>query len=337
MSNFSIRQRIIATFAVMFAVMIGAAAFAYTELVGAENEATSVQTDSLPGLYDSDQILVRLVANFALTQSAIAEEGPAGADGDRRVVADRTELEALVRKSEPLIAQGRDTENFADFKDLLASYFNIQDDVVKAGSDPSRARALAADQLQPVFEKARTVIRNIADANNVDTKHSADQIKISIASAKLERHDDRLLRWPLLLLYAISGLGSSAGDRQDPLQALRCHHMAEVRPGDFTKRVKHERRDEFGVLADSFNRMVDDVAKLVGEVQMSGLQVSSSANEIAATSKEQQATASEIFTTTMEIGATSKEISASTKELVKTMGDVSSVAEQAAALASERS
>ncbi len=37
----------------------------------------------------------------------------------------------------------------------------------------------------------------------------------------------------------------------------------------------------------------------------------------------------------MEIGATSKEISASTKELVKTAGAVSSVAEQAAALAGE--
>jgi methyl-accepting chemotaxis protein WspA len=79
--------------------------------------------------------------------------------------------------------------------------------------------------------------------------------------------------------------------------------------------------------------MIDDVAKLVGQVQTSGIQVGTSVTEIAATSKEQQATASEIAATTTQIGATSKEISATSKELVKTMGDVSSVAEQTAVLA----
>jgi methyl-accepting chemotaxis protein WspA len=287
MSSFSVRQRILTAFAVLLAVMLAAAAFAFTELASAQHEATSVLTDSLPGLYYSDQIVVTLVDNFAHTDSGIADQAPpVGRGGDGQIVADRAELEALIRKSEPLISQGRDVENFTAFKDLLAAYFKTQDEFSSARSDPMRARAIVADQLRPEFDKARAVIHNIADANEYDTKASIDQIEKSVATAKL----GTLTGYAVALLFAvISGWAL--------LRALR------------------------------------DVTKLVGQVQMSGIQVSTSATEIAATAKEQQATASEIFATTMEIGATSKEISASSKELLKTMGDVSSVSEQAAVLA----
>jgi methyl-accepting chemotaxis protein WspA len=132
------------------------------------------------------------------------------------------------------------------------------------------------------------------------------------------------------------------------------------------------RKDEFGVLAGAFNRMiaglsemarvaeqiaagdlavpvtpqsdrdvmgnalrtmVDKLSTLVSHVQKSGIQVNTSAMEIAATAKEQQATATEIAATTTEIDATSKQISATSKGLVKTMNEVSAVAEQAATLA----
>jgi methyl-accepting chemotaxis protein WspA len=145
-------------------------------------------------------------------------------------------------------------------------------------------------------------------------------------------------RWALLVGVALAiGLSSLLGlmlSRMigEPLRRFAAT-MAEVGQGDFTKRVKHERRDEFGALADSFNRMVDEVAVLVGQVQGSGIQVNTSLTEIAATSRQQQATASEIAATTIQIGATSKEISATSRELVRTMGEVSTVAEQTAALA----
>jgi len=106
-----------------------------------------------------------------------------------------------------------------------------------------------------------------------------------------------------------------------------------MRSGNFSQRLKLERNDEFGTLADGFNRMIEDLTALIGKVQESGLQVDSSMSEIAATAKEQQATASEIAATTTEIAATSREITATSKELVRTMNEVSSVTEQSAVLA----
>ena len=73
--------------------------------------------------------------------------------------------------------------------------------------------------------------------------------------------------------------------------------------------------------------------ELSSELGRSGIQVDSSVKDIAATARQQQATASEIAATTTEIGSTSHEISATSKVLVRTMTEVSSMAEQSAALA----
>jgi methyl-accepting chemotaxis protein WspA len=145
--------------------------------------------------------------------------------------------------------------------------------------------------------------------------------------------------------------------------------------GDLTGQVTSGgRKDEIGVLARAFERMVSALKEKVGvaeriasgdlsvavtpqserdamgnalanmvgrlsilmsEVQRSGVRVNTSVNDIAASAKEQQATASEIAATTVEIGATSKEISATSKALVKTMTEVSTGAEQTAALAGD--
>jgi methyl-accepting chemotaxis protein WspA len=106
-----------------------------------------------------------------------------------------------------------------------------------------------------------------------------------------------------------------------------------MRQGDFTQRLKTDRKDEFGVLSDGLNRLADDLCELVGQVQRSGIQVNTTATEISASAKEQQGTAHEIAATTAQIGATSKEISATSKELVRTMNEVNQVAEETAHLA----
>jgi methyl-accepting chemotaxis protein WspA len=109
--------------------------------------------------------------------------------------------------------------------------------------------------------------------------------------------------------------------------------LEQMRGGDFTQRLKMNRKDEFGVVGDGLDRLADDLSVLVGRVQRSGIQVNMTATEIAATAKEQQSTTNEIAATTAEIGATSKEISATSKELDKTMNEVNQVAEDTAHLA----
>ena len=106
-----------------------------------------------------------------------------------------------------------------------------------------------------------------------------------------------------------------------------------IAAGDLAVTVKP--RSERDVLGHALANMVEHLSTLVGDVQRSGIQVNTSVNQIAATAKQQQATATEIAATTTQISATSKEITATSKELVKTMAEVSDVAEQSAALATD--
>jgi methyl-accepting chemotaxis protein WspA len=269
MLSLTMRQRIIATFAIIFAMMIGAAGFAYIELTRAQSEATSVKTDSLPSLYASDQILVRLVTNFALAETGLADESRfAGQGGDPRLATDRAELEALVRKSEPVIGQGKDVERFTNFKDLLAAYFNVQEQIAKVGSDRARTRALVSDQFQPAFEKAQAAIRAIADNNNLDTQRSAGEIESSITTAQLVT----MAGFLLALLAAVIGSWVL-------LRAI-------------------------GVI----NKLVGQVQMSGIQVATSVTEISATSKEQQATASEIAATTTQIGATSKEISATSKEL-----------------------------
>jgi methyl-accepting chemotaxis protein WspA len=106
-----------------------------------------------------------------------------------------------------------------------------------------------------------------------------------------------------------------------------------IASGDLSVAVTPQ--SERDAMGNALANMVDRLSSLMSEVQRSGIRVNTSVNDIAASAKEQQATASEIAATTVEIGATSKEISATSKALVHTMTEVSTVAEQTAALAGD--
>ncbi len=182
--------------------------------------------------------------------------------------------------------------------------------------------------------------------------------ELSARIATLQREVVRTLGWAALGLLLVSVLGFFIM-RDITVTLGRVVDVANrIALGDLTMPAPQARRDELGVLANAFDRMVaalketvgvaeriaagdlavtvtprskldvlgtalahmvERLSTLMGEMQRSGVQVNTSVNQIAAT--------------TTEISATSKEISATSKHLVRTMNEVSGVAEQSAALA----
>ncbi|MBI3876535.1 MAG: methyl-accepting chemotaxis protein [Verrucomicrobia bacterium] len=118
----------------------------------------------------------------------------------------------------------------------------------------------------------------------------------------------------------------------EPLQEL-VGAMDRMRRGDFTQRLPPMRQDEFGELAAGLNRMANDLASLVTRVQKSGAQVNSSASEIASASTHQRATVEAIATTTSNVRAGAERIHATATALVGTLGDLTRVVADSAALA----
>lgn len=331
MKNWTIQQRIQASFAVILVLMVVMGGVAYTRLASIEHKTLTLENDSLPGLYYISRLATAWTENFSLTQGhTLNDDVVVMRQVESRLDANRTSMEDLIASYDKTISLAKDREMLETLKKMLGQYSQIQQEVLKLSSinNDKEARALLNGSLEPEFEKIRAALQVLTDYNEANAQDSTQQILGTISGA----NTSILASFGIaLLLTFVCGYFLLRAITQPLGQLVRIVNV--MRTGDFTQRMDMGRRDEFGTLADGFNRMADELTTLVGEVQKSGLQVNTSVNEIAATTKEQQATASEIAATTTEVGATSREISATSRELVKTMNEVSAVAEYSATLA----
>ncbi|MDP9933095.1 methyl-accepting chemotaxis protein [Variovorax paradoxus] len=331
MNTWTIRQRILASFAAVLALLIVMGVVAYACLARVAEDATAIQKDAVPGMAVSGQLNAAWLDNFALTQKHVLETEDAEMRSvDTQLQASRANIEKLSRSYEATIFTAKDRENFDAFLSLRAAYLRAQEDVLRLSRENKNpeARALLHSQLDSQYAKIRTALQAVADLNTSSGEDAAQQIMVAVKTAIVSIVISVAAALLLALVLGYALLQSITR----PLGRLLTTADA-ISTGDFTQRLDLERRDEFGTLAQGFNRMTEQLTVLFGQVQKSGIQVNTSATEIAATSKEQQATASEIAATTTEIGATSREISATSRELVRTMSEVSEVAEETATLA----
>lgn len=335
MISLTIRRRILLSFAAVLAVMSAMAALSYVWFVQAEQEAVSVETDTVPGLYYSAQLLAGWEESRGLARQFLLTDTP----GERNqaaeaIAASRGRVREVLKSYETTALDDEDRRNYNQARQLFEQFASAQDPILAAarataseGWTPERIAA-ARSALEPLGVRIDQTVRTILDFNKTQADLSTRKIVSIVRAAELG----------LLVSFVLAlGLAILCGYllfRAVTVPLGRLLGIVEMmRKGDFSERLSLARRDEFSTLADGFNAMADDLAGLIGQIQKSSIQVNTSITEVAATSKEQQATASEIAATTTEIGATAKEISATSNELVRTMDEVSEVAEQTAKLA----
>jgi methyl-accepting chemotaxis protein WspA len=247
----------------------------------------------------------------------------------------RAEAEDDLRKTLDLIQ----TE-FSDYPDLVNAVKRLREYALDSGpgsleefekrvlmdaeTDPAKALACYNATFPAVGRQRDKVFLGLAaSAGLVSTAQSKRAFTVAIVGAVC-------LVLTLVASLLVCRLQSSA--IVEPLSRVIAA-LERMRQGDLSQRLGLPQQDEFGVVGQGLNRLADDLCDFVGQVQRSGTQVNTTATQIAATAREQETTAHEIAATFAQIGTTSKEISATSKELVKTMNEVSHVAEQTASLA----
>jgi methyl-accepting chemotaxis protein WspA len=330
--HLTIRQRILGSYALIMAIMLVMGGIVYAHLRAVTRETTNVEEFSVPALYYVTQMLNAFNEDYAITQEFGLDQNPTTIPPlIREVQESRSKMRSLAKKYVATITDADEQAQYEEYEKDRIPYLSIQDDVLKLAADPKTGHPIAArirQDLDPEYDKTRTLLSELVDRNKNEADTSAQLIVASVAAARRAI----LMSFGISLLLSIACIYYLLRSITRPLDGL-VTAMGRMRQGDFTQRI--DRHDEFGALGQAFNGMADDLASLFGEVQKSGIRVTSSVTEIAATAKEQQSTANEIAVTTTEIGATSREISATSRELVKTMRDVSLVGEQTAALAGD--
>ena len=332
MKNWTLRQRILASFAVIIASMLLMVVASYSRLLSIETSEETVQSDSIPGVHYSSMIRSAWVDSYVLTLELVGSINQRDlTNEDRKLYANFEErLNKELDNYRATIFEGEDNAHFEDFKRLHEEYNLVLVKVLDLyqKKDLIEAHKVLSEQLTPTWMEGRKLLNEIIQSNRESAVHATDNIAHAVMTAKVSMIISLVIAvlaaalCGFLLLQAI----------MSPMQRI-VSILEVMRSGDLSSRLNLERKDEFGAVETGFNDMMAELTSLVSQAQRSSVQVTTSVTEIAATSKQQQATATETAATTTEIGATSREIAATSRDLVRTMTEVTSAADQASILA----
>ena len=331
MKNLTLRQRILASFLVILAIMALMVVVDYRRLLHIEEEVATINTDAVPGIYYSTSIGSSWFAGFVVVQDAYNSD----TDAERRAALDALpkndqQLEENIESYRRTVSRGDDRKMFDEFELELQAYKRIRADILEqaATGNVAQVQARIKTELRPAFYKGRDTLAKMVAENKRQADESAVSIQKSVDTAEVGMLVSLALAIAAAIVCGFLLMRAIANPMRDIVKTLE-----STGGGDLTRRLSLARKDEFNAIETGFNGMVDELTGLVAKTQRSAVQVATSVTEIAATSKQQQATASEVAATTTEIGATSREISATSRELVRTMTEVSGAAEQTASLA----
>ena len=332
MKNWTLRQRILASFAVIIAIMLLMVVASYSRLLSIQTSEETVRADSIPGVYYSSMVRSAWVDSFVLTLQLVGSSTQRDlTNEDRKLYASYEErLNRELENYRGTIFDNQDRAEFDEFERLHQVYGKTLAQVLQLyeNKEFAQAEALVSEQLAPVWASGRKQLNTLIDSNRTLATAATENIAQAVTAAKVS----------MLISLAIAVLAAALCGFL-LLQAImspmkRIVSILEVmRSGDLSSRLNLERKDEFGAVETGFNDMMTELTALVSQAQRSSVQVTTSVTEIAATSKQQQATATETAATTTEIGATSREIAATSRDLVRTMTEVTSAADQASILA----
>jgi methyl-accepting chemotaxis protein WspA len=330
--NWTLRQRILASFAVIIAIMLLMVVVAFNRLLVIETSGDEVRLDALPGVYYSSTVRAAWVETYLRTQQLLAEgEGRSLTNAEEDQYKDfEDRLQAQIANYEKSIFEESDRQDFAQFLQLRERYQLVLNGVLAAyqGDNFPLAKRIFAEQVTPLWFEGRKTLNALGTKNKVIADKASDAILSAVSSAKITLGISLLVA---VLVAAVCGLLLMRSILAPMNRIVRI--LETMRTGDLSSRLNLDRNDEFGSVQTGFNDMVTELAQLVSQAQRSSVQVTTSVTEIAATSKQQQATATETAATTTEIGATSREIAATSRDLVRTMTEVTSAADQASILA----
>ncbi|ARN33971.1 Wsp signal transduction system chemoreceptor WspA [Pseudomonas aeruginosa] len=295
MKNWTVRQRILASFAVIIAIMLLMAATAYVKMLTVEKGAYRVQDDAMPGMYFITLVRSSWTDNYLQTQELFGitddhELSKAEADS---ILASEERLDQQIASYQKTMNpdEARDHELLAGFQAVRKNYLEQHDKVLELYREKrfEEAGKLVAGPLTEHWREGRKYLNEMIELNKDIADRASDNIVNAVDDAELS------MLVTLLLAVVVAGICGFLLLRAitQPIQKI-VRSLDLMAGGDLTARLNLGRRDEFGAIETGFNGMAEELKGLVSQAQRSSVQVTTSVTEIAATSRDLVRTMSEV-------------------------------------------
>ena len=189
MKNWTLRQRILASFAVIIAIMLLMVVASYSRLLSIESSEETVRTDAIPGVYYSSMIRSAWVDSYILTQQLVGAANQRDLTNEDNKLyasyADRLNQELANYRS--TIFDSDDRASFSEFEGLHKEYDQILANVVALYKDKEfeQARAMFNEQMAPAWMAGRKKLNSLIDANRESATGAINNIAHAVFTAKI--------------------------------------------------------------------------------------------------------------------------------------------------------
>lgn len=122
----------------------------------------------------------------------------------------------------------------------------------------------------------------------------------------------------VLILNVLFGYFLASGITKPLKECISIAHDIANSDGDLTKKLKLDRKDEIGVLADTFDSMISNFCVIINSIKEQTSQVAAASEELAATSAQLSSGAEELTSQSATSASSTEEISASIQSISST-------------------
>jgi methyl-accepting chemotaxis protein WspA len=182
--DWTIRQRILASFAVILGLMVVMGAVAYRSLVSVRNEAAFVETNPL---YYATAISAAQSLTYSRAQEYATVTDPQRRDAQRALIRDdAAAVRDLITRYEGTIDTAKERADFDAFKADEQIFAQTRDDIVNTDAS-DRGEDLVRrinSELNPAFEKSLASIKNVVYVNKATEADAAHQIATAVSRAE---------------------------------------------------------------------------------------------------------------------------------------------------------
>jgi methyl-accepting chemotaxis protein len=185
----------------------------------------------------------------------------------------------LMKKIEPLLAEGEEKAQFQKIIALRATYAAAKENAVKAkaAGNAEEAERLLTQEFMPAAKVYEAAVGKLVEMQGASIDETAKQIDAATARSA------RMIA-VLSVLALLVGVGCSWLLARGIVRPIRdAVELAEaVAAGDLTRRIASDAKDETGALLRALRHMSDSLVGIVGDVRGGTSAINGAAGEIAA-------------------------------------------------------
>ena len=303
------------------------------QIAAADRDIYTTMTQPLGDLITITESFQKIRVNMRLIIEATDN------DARQAPVASISELKAAIEKSGMAFEKGLVTEKgrelFAQYKQSLASYYSNVDRVIQYENDGKAVEALSLMN----GDGARSAASLQAAINGIVTT------KVNLAQQTSDRNTAMARTATTILVIAIIvgiAISSVLGiflsiSLSGPIARIVVFTEA-IANGDLSRIVHDDmlkRRDEFGMLAQSFKVMQQNLRSIVAELKLAVKNISAGSDQVSIASQQLSQGSSEQAASAEEVSAAIEEMNATIKQNADNAASTESIANQSAASGAE--